>query len=61
MPNPGDACNTDGDIDFDTTDGSVLVCRDNRWQRIAEPPPSTAAEERDELAAGEAPAAEADG
>lgn len=40
MPNPGDSCDTNGDIAY-ADDGSVLVCRAKRWQRVSEPPPNT--------------------
>ncbi len=43
MPNLGGSCDNNGDIDF-AADGSILVCRANRWQRVAEPPPSVAGE-----------------
>jgi hypothetical protein len=40
MPKPGDSCDSNGEIAYDV-DGSVLVCRAKRWQRVAEPPPNT--------------------
>lgn len=39
MPKPGESCDTNGDIAYGD-DGSVLVCRRQRWQRISEPPPT---------------------
>jgi hypothetical protein len=39
MPNPGDSCDINGDVTY-ADDGSVLVCRGKRWQRVGEPPPN---------------------
>jgi hypothetical protein len=39
MPNLGDSCGVNGDVTL-ADDGSVLVCRAKRWQRVSEPPPN---------------------